>query len=74
MVNIYYLLNLIVPGPVDTSMVERLIEKVSNNETKSTFVKMRDEVKLLKPHETVKKLVGLISAGLPPYSRVDYYD
>ncbi|CAH1398058.1 unnamed protein product [Nezara viridula] len=62
------------PGPVDTSMVERLIENVSNNETKSSFVKMRDEVKLLKPHETVKKLVDLISAGLSPYSRVDYYD
>lgn len=62
------------PGPVDTSMVERLIEKVSNNETKTTFVKMRDEVKLLKPHETVKKLVDLVSAGLPSYSRVDYYD
>ncbi|XP_014284927.1 sepiapterin reductase [Halyomorpha halys] len=62
------------PGPVDTSMVERVIDKVANNETKSTFVKMRDEVTLLKPHETVKKLVDLISVGLPPYSRIDYYD
>lgn len=62
------------PGPVSTAMVDRCIAKIGADETKGMFEKMKTEETLVKAPDTVKKLVNLIDAGLPPHSRVDYFD
>ncbi|XP_014243260.1 sepiapterin reductase [Cimex lectularius] len=63
------------PGPVETDMVTRLVDKVSDPEVKSMFKTMKDESKLVKAQDTVKKLLDCLETSeYKSGGRKDYFD
>ncbi|KAL1129247.1 hypothetical protein AAG570_013776 [Ranatra chinensis] len=62
------------PGPVKTAMIDRIINNLGG-EVRSNFVKMRDEDSLVKPHDTIAKLITLLAqGGYKSGSHLDYFD
>lgn len=63
------------PGPVDTDMVTEVISNMKDDSVRSEFVKLRETQTILKPAETIGKLLGLLGEGnYKSGDLVDYYD
>lgn len=63
------------PGPVDTSMIDTVIEYAKDEETKATFKGMKSEKKLVQAQDTVQKLISILGTGnYERGGRVDYFD
>ncbi|CAG4982210.1 unnamed protein product [Colias eurytheme] len=63
------------PGPVETSMIEQVIEEAVNLNLKEVFTTFRDQASLLKPEVTAKKcLKVLLSGKFKSGDHVDYFD
>lgn len=66
---------LYVPGPVDTDMVSEIINTIQDDETKKSFVTMKDSKTLVTLEQTTQKLVALLeSRKYKSGDRFDFYD
>lgn len=64
-----------VVGPVDTDMVSEIIKTIQDDETKKSFVTMKDSKTLVTLEQTTQKLVALLeSRKYKSGDRFDYYD
>jgi len=63
------------PGPVKTDMIDRVIEKVENPETKGAFVSMKDNNQLVLRQDTISILISILAKGAyKTGQRVDYFE
>ncbi|XP_077286567.1 sepiapterin reductase-like [Arctopsyche grandis] len=63
------------PGPVQTDMVQHIIDNATNDSLKDSFVSMQNEKQLLQPGQTAKKCVDVICAGnYKSGDHIDYFD
>ncbi|XP_050677237.1 sepiapterin reductase [Leptidea sinapis] len=63
------------PGPVETAMIDYIIDKTVNLNLKDVFTSFKNQGTLLKPEMTAKKCMKvLLSAKFTPGEHVDYFD
>lgn len=63
------------PGPVETDMVDAIIDTATNQGLKEMFVTNKSTGKLLKPEQTAKKCLAVLSTGsYKSGDHVDYFD
>lgn len=63
------------PGPVQTDMVQSIIDNTTNDSLKKSFVSMQNEKQLLQPEQTAKKCVNVICTGnYKSGDHIDYFD
>lgn len=64
------------PGPLDTDMQKEIRESATvDHDTRSFFISMKDEGKLVNPLASAEKLVKLIACGnYVTGSHIDYFD
>ncbi|GBP49534.1 Sepiapterin reductase [Eumeta japonica] len=63
------------PGPVETSMIDYVIDQAVNTNLKDVFISFKSQGILLKPEETAKKCMRVLLSGkFSPAQHFDYYD
>lgn len=63
------------PGPVETSMIDYVLEQTVNENLRDVFTSFKNQGTLLKPEATAKKCVRVLSLGkFSPGEHVDYFD
>lgn len=63
------------PGPVETQMIDEIIDSSESNKLRDEFVTLRESKKILLPNQTVEKLLSILKLGLFKSGDViDYYD
>lgn len=63
------------PGPVDTNMITEVIENVKDDDVREAFTTMIQNKTILKPTETVDKLLSILEIGnYRSGDVIDYYD
>lgn len=51
------------PGPVDTDMVSEVISNIKDTSVKSEFVNLKETQTILKPVQTIGRLLGILTDG-----------
>lgn len=63
------------PGPVETAMIDYVLDKAVNDNLKDVFTSFKNQGTLLKPEVTAKKCMKVLLAGkFTPGEHVDYFD
>ncbi|CAH2246195.1 sepiapterin reductase [Pararge aegeria] len=63
------------PGPVETAMIENVLEEAINKNLREVFTSFKNQGTLLKPEVTARKCVAvLLAAKFSPGEHVDYFD
>ncbi|XP_023952425.2 sepiapterin reductase isoform X1 [Bicyclus anynana] len=63
------------PGPVETAMIDNVLEEAINENLRDVFTSFRNQGTLLKPEITAKKCVKVLLSGkFSPGEHVDYFD
>ncbi|CAG9788912.1 unnamed protein product [Diatraea saccharalis] len=63
------------PGPVETSMIDYVLDEAVNDNLKDVFHTFKNQGTLLKPEVTAKKCMKVLLAGkFSPGEHVDYFD
>lgn len=63
------------PGPVETAMIDYVLDKTVNGNLKDVFTSFKEKKTLLKPEVTAKKCMKVLLSGIfTPGEHVDYFD
>lgn len=63
------------PGPVETAMVDEILNNVKDDEVKGMFIEMKEKKTILTPRQTIEKLLKILETGdFKSGDVVDYYD
>lgn len=63
------------PGPVETAMIDFVIDEAVNDNLKDVFTSFKNQGTLLAPEVTAKKCMKVLQAGaFAPGEHVDYFD
>jgi sepiapterin reductase len=63
------------PGPVETAMIDYVLDKAVNDNLKEVFTSFKNQGTLLKPEMTAKKCMKVLLSGkFSPGEHVDYFD
>lgn len=63
------------PGPVLTDMIDEIIANSRNEDFKQSYIKMKQDSKILSPEESIRKLVQILDLRhFRSGDRIDYYD
>lgn len=63
------------PGPVETAMIDNVLEEAVNENLKDVFTSFKNQGTLLKPEITAKKCMKVLLSGkFTPGEHVDYFD
>lgn len=63
------------PGPVETAMIDYVLEKAVNENLRNVFTSFRQQGALLKPEVTAKKCMKILLSGkFPSGDHIDFFD
>eukprot|EP01112_Ceratiomyxa_fruticulosa_P011594 TRINITY_DN3157_c0_g1_i2.p1 TRINITY_DN3157_c0_g1~~TRINITY_DN3157_c0_g1_i2.p1 ORF type:complete len:293 (+),score=47.58 TRINITY_DN3157_c0_g1_i2:81-881(+) len=63
------------PGPLDTDMQTEIRETCEHESTRTYFMEMKKEEKLVDPHDSAKKLVSILDTNkFESGAHIDYFD